>query len=429
MIYVALVVATLVVTHVPGGYGAACQVQVNGVNYPTDIVTNETITITTSLTVTCNPINENVSARVDVISLATDQVIATNSYEIGTIQTTTVPTLQHMNVTVSNILKTPATSGSWSLELQVSVFAGADLQATATKTIQFQVGAASTSTAPSNLSGIGTTDEIGLVLTVAVIVSLLALFRRRSSRTRAKRAAVSPQAEHPTAVDVEANVGSGEASLLSTGYQELDTMLGGGLPTDRAVLIVSGPWDEKELLLNKIVGSALTYQYSVYFLSRDLGRSQDLARKYAQNFYVLTPRADKISSRSQNILEISDVRNLNDINISFDEIMRTMPSRTAEKMVLIDFLSDILLEHGGVTTRKWLDDFITRRESEGFMVIATLNPSMVRPQENQQVIELFSGVIEIYEIPGRPRRFLIIRKMYGRKYIESELMLNRDKLF
>jgi hypothetical protein len=44
---------------------------------------------------------------------------------------------------------------------------------------------------------------------------------------------------------------------------------------------------------------------------------------------------------------------------------------------------------------------------------------------------LFNGVIEIYEIdlPDVFRRFVVIKKMYGRKYIDTELILDKNKLF
>jgi len=46
------------------------------------------------------------------------------------------------------------------------------------------------------------------------------------------------------------------------------------------------------------------------------------------------------------------------------------------------------------------------------------------------MIGVFDGVIEVYEKPlqERSRRFLIIKKMYGRDYSENELMLDKHRL-
>lgn len=86
---------------------------------------------------------------------------------------------------------------------------------------------------------------------------------------------------------------------------------------------------------------------------------------------------------------------------------------------------------GSLTTRKWLDDLIAKRKAEGFTILGALNPLIASEQESQTIIDLFDGIIEIYEkeLRERSRRFLIVKKMYGRKYIETELMLDKDKLF
>ena len=101
------------------------------------------------------------------------------------------------------------------------------------------------------------------------------------------------------------------------------------------------------------------------------------------------------------------------------------------KLIIIDFLSDILLEHRALTTRKWLDDFMAKRKAEGFTIIACLNPNLAPELETQAIVDLFDGIIDIYERPlkERTRRFLIVKKMYGRRYIETEVLLDKDRLF
>ena len=84
-----------------------------------------------------------------------------------------------------------------------------------------------------------------------------------------------------------------------------------------------------------------------------------------------------------------------------------------------------------MTARKWFSDFVARRKVEGFTVLAFLNPLVASAEETQTLIDLFDGVIEIYEkeLRERSRRFLVIKRMYGQRYSESELMLDKDKLF
>jgi len=446
-IFIFIVVATMAASvQLPTTSASVCQVRVNGVDYPSNIQPSQSFVLITNLTLTCNPVNQNVLARVDVTSVETGKIVSTNGTAIGVVQVQTAPYVKIVNVTVSNALQAPQTSGNWSLQLNVWVFAGTSVEATATKTITIRVGPLTQTASATNSSasiqstntttsisgstfGLGSAGIVLPLLVIAIMASVAIYLARRKRGARVESEAVPRSAEPVPVEATDAAVAS--EGILSTGYPDLDTLLGGGLPTDRAILLVSGPWDEKELLLDKIIESGLTTGYSVYFLSKELGRSKDLGRKHAQNFYVLTPLADSIRIEGGNVIKMSDVQNLSDINISFSKAMESISTNAKGKIIILDFLSDILLEHGGLTTRKWLSDFIARRKSEGLMFLASLNPMILQDQASQQVIDLFDGVIEVFEkqISGRARRFLIIDKMYGRKYVESELMLDKAKLF
>ena len=170
---------------------------------------------------------------------------------------------------------------------------------------------------------------------------------------------------------------------------------------------------------------------SVFFLSRDLGRTQDFAGRYEKNFYVFSPQADKITPPSANVFKIQSVQNLSDVNISFAKAVETLPKTSPNRLIIIDLLSDVLLEHKALMTRKWLDDFIGKRKAEGFTILGVLNPMISSKQDTQTIMDLFDGIIEIYEreLRERARRFLIVKKMYGRRYVETELMLDKDKLY
>jgi len=203
------------------------------------------------------------------------------------------------------------------------------------------------------------------------------------------------------------------------------------LPIGYAILIVSPPCDERDLLFRRIIESSLVRRNQIFFLSRDLIRTQDFANRYKANFHVFSPQADKLTSAGGQIYKIQSLRNLSDLNISFTKAVETLPKDLPGKLVIIDLLSDVLLELKALTTRKWLDDFIGKRKTEGFTIIGVLNPLISSEQDTQTITDLFDGVIEIYEreLKERARRFLIVKKLYGRKYADTELMLVKDKLY
>jgi KaiC/GvpD/RAD55 family RecA-like ATPase len=394
--------------------------------------------------ITCNSVNQNVVARVDIISADRGETITTNSTGIGVIQVDNPPYTKVINVTVMDTLRAPSEVLNWRLQILAWVFAGLSATANVSQFIQVQVvepqvtpttsteltQTQTSATASSTSANFGVVSgALGLLIALVLLTSLIILMRRSKQKSVTAKPVGRPrveQLEPAEAVSVAATTDS-----FSTGYLELDSLLGGGLPYGHAVLLVSPPCDERDLLFRRIIESSLSLGNSVLFMSRDFERSQDLARKYTSNFYVLTTQADKIALGSHNISKISNVLNLNDLNISFSNALDATPHLSERKILIIDLLSDVLLEHKALTTRKWLDDFIARRKSEGFTILATLNPLISSAQESQTIIDLFDGVIDIYEkqLRERSRRFLIIKKMYGRKYMESELMLDKDKLF
>ncbi len=279
--------------------------------------------------------------------------------------------------------------------------------------------------------GIGTLAIIGVLAAVAVVSSALVLTRRR--KTAAAQAVTlepRPAPEPPSLKEKAVPVPSQPS--ISTGYAELDRLLEGGLPDGYSVVLVSPPCDERDLLLRKLIDSAVSAGRPTIYVSNDIGRTQDLVGRHWKNFYAYSPQADKIPSPPANLYKLPNIENLSDFSISLNKSLDTRVGEvSASKVALVDILSDMLLHHKALTTRKWLSEFVAKRKGQGFTILATLNPSITSKEEGQTIIEGFDGIIEIYEkeLRERARRFLVVKKMYGRRYSESELMLDKDKLF
>jgi len=298
---------------------------------------------------------------------------------------------------------------------------------------------------------LGTFGVVGVIVAVALIASVLVFMRRGKGPTGQKAVpqeavaerVVKPQAPPETKAEVKSEAmtqvnpeapqvkPTKVGQNISTGYPELDTVLAGGLPVGYAILTVSPPCDERDLLFKRIIESSLSMGCPIFFLSRDLIRTQDFVSRYGKNFHVFSTQADKIVPAGGNVYKINGLQNLSDLNISFTKAVETLPKTLPGKLIIIDLLSDILLEHKALMTRKWLDGFIGKRKTEGFTIIGVLNPLVSSQQDTQTIMDLFDGIIEIYEreLKERARRFLIVKKMYGRNYIDTELMLDREKLY
>ncbi|MGD0178034.1 MAG: ATPase domain-containing protein [Candidatus Bathyarchaeia archaeon] len=268
---------------------------------------------------------------------------------------------------------------------------------------------------------------IGGLVAIVMVASIAVVARKR--KTTSATAIMEPQVKSGMTKDIVRPKPSSEPSI-STGHKALDGMLAGGLPEGHAVLIVSQSYDERDLLIRKMIEASLTAGRSTFYLSNDTARTRDFTTRFGQNFYAMNPLADRIASGHGNLFKIPDVGDLSGLSITSNEIIESKIKNEPGKLIVIDLLSDLLLRNKALTTRKWLSDFVSKRKANGFTVLATLDPSIAPKEDVQTIIGVFDGVIEIYEraLQERSRRFLIVKKMYGRDYSESELMLDRQQL-
>jgi KaiC/GvpD/RAD55 family RecA-like ATPase len=273
-------------------------------------------------------------------------------------------------------------------------------------------------TITSPTGGVNSTWILGSIGLI-VGVSLFLVVRRRKGPVQ--RAALQTAARLPPP--------SAEPSI-PTGYQKLDGMLAGGLPEGYAIVIVSQSYDESDLLIRKVLESGVASGRPTFYLSNDIARIRDANSRLGQALYVLSPVADKIASERGNLIKIPDVGDVSNLNISLNQIIESKSGNAASKIIVFDLLSDLLLRNKVITTRRWLSDFIARRKASGFTILATLNPSVASKEDVQTIIGVFDGVIEVFEKPlqERTRRFLVIKKMFGRNYSEDEVMLDRQEL-
>jgi KaiC/GvpD/RAD55 family RecA-like ATPase len=96
----------------------------------------------------------------------------------------------------------------------------------------------------------------------------------------------------------------------------------------------------------------------------------------------------------------------------------------------VEILSDVLLQHHAVQTRRWLSGLISGFRSRDFTTLAVLNPHMHAPEETHAVVDMFEGEISIYEKEKQADmiKYLRIKKMYNQRYLESELPLRKTRL-
>jgi tetratricopeptide (TPR) repeat protein/KaiC/GvpD/RAD55 family RecA-like ATPase len=220
---------------------------------------------------------------------------------------------------------------------------------------------------------------------------------------------------------------------VTTGYMELDGLLLGGIPENCAVVLASPSSDERALLIKRFLEAGAEAGETTFYLTAETGNGKALAEKHQCHFYLFlcNPRADAIVQSLPNVSKLKGVENLTEIDIALTKAFRTInSSAVGPKRACIEIVSDALLQHHAVTTRKWLSALLTDLKSKGFTTLAVIDPQMHPQEEARAIISLFDGEIEIAqkETAKGPAKILKVSKLYNQRYLEDELALTKEKL-
>jgi hypothetical protein len=132
-----------------------------------------------------------------------------------------------------------------------------------------------------------------------------------------------------------------------------------------------------------------------------------------------------------NVSKLKGVESLTDIDIALVKSFRMLDSsQGGPKRACITIVSDVLLQHHAIVTRKWLSGLLPDLRARGFTTLAVINPQMHPQEEVQAILGLFEGEIRITEkeTDRGLEKFLRIRKLYNQRYLENEIEVTREKL-
>jgi tetratricopeptide (TPR) repeat protein/KaiC/GvpD/RAD55 family RecA-like ATPase len=216
------------------------------------------------------------------------------------------------------------------------------------------------------------------------------------------------------------------AELVGTGYADLDKLLCGGLRSSSAVVLTSPSCNERESLIKSFLKTGVDKGEVTFYVTINPSLAKALAEEFPSSFYlfVCNPQADTIVRDSPNIFKLKGVENLTDISIALTSAIRKLdPTLKDPRRICVGLISDLLLQHHAVQTRRWLTGLISELRSNGFTTLAIMDPEMHSPQEVRAVLDLFEGEINIYEKGAE--QFLKIKRMTNQKYLDSELLLKK----
>jgi tetratricopeptide (TPR) repeat protein/KaiC/GvpD/RAD55 family RecA-like ATPase len=221
--------------------------------------------------------------------------------------------------------------------------------------------------------------------------------------------------------------------LVCTGYADLDKLLCGGLRSSSAVVLVSPSCNERDSLINSFLKTGAERGEVTFYLTTSARAAKALAEEFQSGFYlfVCNPQADAIAESSPNVFKLKGVENLTEISIALTSAIHKLDaSPKGPRRACIDIVSDALLQHHAVQTRKWLTALLPELRSAGFTTLAVIDPQMHPSDELHAIIGLFEGEINLYEKETEKgsEKFLKIKKMANQRYLKDELLLKEEDM-
>ena len=233
----------------------------------------------------------------------------------------------------------------------------------------------------------------------------------------------------PVAIDVLQVVLAGRIPI---GLENVDELLLGGIPENYSVILTSPSCDEKDSLIKSFLRSGITKEQVTFLVTAVISGTKTLAEEFQSNFYlfICNPRADTIAENLPNVFKLRGVENLTEITIALTKAFSTLDKPlSGPRRACLGIVSDVLLQHHAVQTRRWLTDLIPELRSKGFTTLAVMNPQMHPAEEFQAILELFDGEISIYERETKEgsEKLLKIKRMCDQIYSKNELSLRKEK--
>ncbi|HVP17248.1 MAG TPA: ATPase domain-containing protein [candidate division Zixibacteria bacterium] len=214
---------------------------------------------------------------------------------------------------------------------------------------------------------------------------------------------------------------------------DVDKLLCGGVPENFAVALTAHSPGEKEPLVRSYLEAGVENGETTFYLTVNPGDAISLADKFQTDFYlfVCNPNADLIVKNLPNVFKLKGVENLTNISIALTSAIRRLPPEVkGHRRACLDLVSDVLLQHHAVQTRRWLTALIPELKSAGFTILAVIDPLLHSPEELHAILGLFEGEINLYEKETEKgsEKYLRVKRMSDKKYLENELPLKKQHL-
>lgn len=187
---------------------------------------------------------------------------------------------------------------------------------------------------------------------------------------------------------MESGISSDRLSLISTGFPQLDSILGSGYPKKSAILITGEIGTGKEGLCFRFLEAGKGQDKRIVLTHRGASEVVGDLQAYgcSEEGIIWIDRDGSNSAKiSVNIREIADASAY---------LKKITVEEVAVKRIYTDLLSPLLLLNDVQKIYLFLHDLIVHTKKSNGVLIATIEEGMHTPREIATLEQLFDGVLE-----------------------------------
>ena len=221
------------------------------------------------------------------------------------------------------------------------------------------------------------------------------------------------------------------ADRIATGTRELDSLLLGGIPQGYAVALTGPPSDERERIIKNYLEAGTGENQVTFYIASEASGLENLLEKPGFYLFLCNPEPRIKVPELPNVSRLRSKTDLTNLNIALAKTYRSLgQSLAGTKRVCLEILSDVLLDYGAKTTRKWLSELITDLGSKGYTILAILNRGMHPPDQATGVLDLFDGEINLCQMedPLGCTKSIRVGKLRNQDYIKNSICLTKRAL-
>jgi len=207
---------------------------------------------------------------------------------------------------------------------------------------------------------------------------------------------------------------------IKTGVAGLDKLLEGGFPTNSSILLIGPPGCGKSTLCQQFVWEGLREKQPAMFITLDV--SPEEIRETMKNFsWKVDNMKEKLKfidayswriGESKEEYSISNLGNVNELNIAISEVIKNLNSSKIKRAVL-DSISTLLLYADTNLVLKLIPIIIAKGKANGYTQLLILEEGVHDEKTVSMLNYQTDGMIEFKM--EEDNRFMRISRMKGTK--------------